>query len=286
MFLNIHFSSFAQSDSITINNISFNTEKHHYGASFFKNGELVVTTNITLTHNLRNEEDHFFVLNKCKNSSCEPLKMDRSAGDFNMSSSSFSADFKFMYVTTNLPYNGLYPNGKPKPNRLTIKRGEYIEGKGWCNFVTLPFCDKEYSYGQPSVSPDGNSLYFTASIRKSKGATDIYKVSILGNNTYGQPEQLDSNVNSYAKELFPYEGLDGYLYYSAKKKEGLGRLDIYRSKILVDGTYGPSQLLPYPINSKNDDYSIIINTDSKSGYFSSNREGGKGGTDIYSFEFN
>jgi Tol biopolymer transport system component len=159
-----------------------------------------------------------------------------------------------------------------------------MEGEGWGNFKILPFCDEAFSFGHPAISPDGKTLYFVSSLTGSKGVTDIYKVSILGNNNYGEPERLSNNVNSNAKELFPYVSFDGYLYYSAKKRDGMGRLDVYKSKILEDGTYGPSEILEAPINSKYDDYGFIINVDSKSGYFTSNRRGGKGGADVYYFE--
>lgn len=292
--ISISFNCFGQSDSIVIKNVSFNTKNDHFGVSFYKNEQLVVSSNEMKPNGKIKTHNKYplYMLYKSKMgfegeiTEYLPLEMEKNATSFNIASSNFSTKRNYIYITTNINPEGLLPNGKPKPKLLRIVRGEYSEVEGWGKFEALPFCKPEYSYGHPSVSPDGKSLYFVSSMKGSEGRTDIYKVSILGNNEYGEPVQLGSNVNSRAKELYPYEGHDGYLYYSAKKKGGLGRLDIYKSKILGDGTYGPSQLLPAPINSRFDDYGLIINIDSKTGYFSSNRKGGKGGHDVYYFQFN
>ena len=284
---------YSQNNLVVVKSLKINTKTDYFGASYFNNNQVVFTGN-SLTSNGKiktHKKAPVFDLyisdinTDGELNNVQPLEVYKSLSSFNIASSAFSPDGKYIYITTNFKPKGKQANGSPKPMKLRIDRGEYKPGKGWVNFKTLPFCNTSFSYGQPAISPDGKTLYFVSSMRGSQGSTDIYKVSILGDNSYGKPEQLGNTVNSRAKEVFPFISEDNYLYYSAKKKDGMGRLDIYRSKILNDGTYGESELLPAPINTVYDDYGLIVNSETKNGYFSSNRRGGKGGEDIYSFTF-
>lgn len=283
----------AQTSNISVKNLEINNKTDHFGASYLNKNQIVLTANATTKNGkvkkYKNVASFSLSQSEIGNEgeliNIRPLKTSASLSSFNIASSTFSPDGKYVYITTNFKPKGVLANGKPKPMKLRIERGEYKEGKGWGNFKVLPFCDKNYSFGQPTASPDGKTLYFVSSMRGSLGRTDIYKVTILENNNYTKPERLSNSVNSRAKEVFPFVSADGYLYYSARKKEGMGRLDIYKCKILPNGDFGESQLLPAPINSAYDDYGYIVNPEAKTGYFSSNRRGGKGGEDMYSFSF-
>lgn len=293
LFLNLQF-IFSQENSIEIKNLNLNDKTDHFGVSYLNNNQVVLTANSTTssgkikTYKNAPEYDLFIYDIDATGEliNMESLDTKSKISSFNIASSTFSPDGKYIYITTNFKPKGTLANGAPKPMRLRIERGEFVAGKGWTNFETLPFCDTDFSYGQPAISPDGKTLYFVSSMQGSLGSTDIYKVEILGNSTYGKPQQLSESVNSRAKEVFPFVSDDGYLYYAAKKREGFGRLDIYKSKILSDGNYGPSEILPEPINSPYDDYGFIIKSKTNSGYFSSNRRGGKGGEDVYFFNRN
>jgi len=202
---------------------------------------------------------------------------------FNSSSAGFSPDGKFMYATTNEKKRGDVYKYDDKTRNLRMERGEYVEGKGYMKFKPLPFCDERYSYAHPSVSPDGQYLYFTSNIPQAKGPTDIFRVKILGNNKYGKIENIGAHVNSPRKEMFPYITEGNVLYFSSDRAKGLGGLDIYRAEMGPDGKFGKPVLLSAPINSEADDMCFELLPDGTSGYFSSNREGGKGEDDIYYF---
>ncbi|WP_278022056.1 OmpA family protein [Flavobacterium ginsengisoli] len=96
------------------------------------------------------------------------------------------------------------------------------------------------------------------------------------------PQNLGANINTIGNEVFPFFQ-NGVLYFSSDGHYGWGDLDVYESKLLPDGTFSTPKNLGAPINSNKDDFSFIIDKTDSYGYFSSNREGGKGDDDIYSF---
>lgn len=203
---------------------------------------------------------------------------------FNSSTAAFSKDGKYMYVTTNEEKRGdVYKKGE-KTRNLRIERGEYVEGKGYKNFKVLSFCDENYSYAHPAVSPNGDYLYFTSNIPSAKGPTDIFRVKIEGDNKFGDPENLGDEINSPRRETFPTISHDNVLYFSSDRARGVGGLDIYKCIIDEDGTIGKPELMPQPINSRGDDICFELNKNGKEGYFSSNRAKGKGEDDIYYFQ--
>lgn len=187
---------------------------------------------------------------------------------------SFSPDLKYVYFTSNNYLNGELKSGNIKIFRATIGSNGH-----WKNIVTLPFNSDNYDTGHPSVSADGKKLYFISNMPGGHGDTDLYVVSI-NDEHYGTPINLGPNINSKYKEYTPY--VDGnVLYYSSNRPGGRGGLDIYMTKL--DGTLEKPINLGKPMNSRGDDISFIIDNEKQSGYFSSNRRGGKGDDDIYSF---
>ncbi|WP_452229408.1 hypothetical protein [Lacinutrix sp. MEBiC02404] len=282
----------AQNDTIKIVNLEVNDENNHFGVSYLEDNKIVFTSNLL---NKRGKQEF---LNDTPlvtlyqgeidgegeiiNVVPLPSKFNRSA--FNMSASAFyTTDKKYIAITTNVYNTTRNANLSQKASKLRIEIGEYVEGIGWTNFKVPSFCNPRSSYGHPAVSPDGKYMYFVSTMRGTLGGTDIFRVTINENNVFGKPENLGSKVNTRKKELFPFIGKDNALYFSSNRPEGKGKMDIYKSEFLEDGTFGEAQLLEEPINSKYDDYSFMLNDDLKSGYFSSARPKGKGGDDLYYF---
>jgi len=186
----------------------------------------------------------------------------------------FSPDLRDVYFTSNN-----YMDGKLKSGNLKIFKATIGRNGQWTNIVTLPFNNDNYDTAHPSLSQDGKHLYFTSNMPGGFGDTDIYVVSV-NNGHYGAPKNLGETVNSKYKEYTPF--VDGnVLYFSSNKPGGLGRFDVYMTKL--DETITEPINLKKPINSKGDDFSFIINNKTQEGYFSSNRRGGKGDDDIYAF---
>ncbi|MEZ4856154.1 MAG: OmpA family protein [Gelidibacter sp.] len=157
-----------------------------------------------------------------------------------------------------------------------------LENGSWENIVELPFNDNVYSTGHPALSPDDKKLYFVSDREGGFGQTDIYEVDILENNKYSTPKNLGPKVNTAQREMFPFVSKDSTLYFSSDGQLNLGLLDIFKSNILKDENAEPENL-GAPYNSGYDDFAFFMNDESKTGYFSSNRPGGQGNDDIYSF---
>ncbi len=180
-----------------------------------------------------------------------------------------SPDGNTMYFTrNNFMDNKEGKKGKDKTNNLKLYSATK-SGDEWNNVKELPFNSNEYSVGHPSLSPDGNTLYFTSDMPGGIGGTDIYKVSI-DNNTFGTPENLGEPINTEFDETFPFMDTDGTLYFSSNGHAGLGLFDVFR----VNSENGEVENLGEPVNSNMDDFSYYQVSDSKEGYISTNREGG------------
>ncbi|CAM1335093.1 OmpA family protein [Tenacibaculum aestuariivivum] len=201
---------------------------------------------------------------------------------FHESTPVFTKDGKTIYFTRNNASGKKAKKDKNNTSNLKIYRANFINGF-WINVRELPFNNSEYSVGHPALSPDEKTLYFVSNMPGGFGATDIYKVAILDNNSYGSPVNLGENINTSDKEMFPFITEENNLYFSSNGHLGFGLLDIFQSKIIKDSIYSKAVNIGYPFNSQKDDFSFYINNEGKKGFFSSNRKGGKGDDDIYSF---
>ena len=140
----------------------------------------------------------------------------------------------------------------------------------------------DYSCAHPSVSADGNTLYFASDMPGGQGGQDIWMCKRNGDG-WDKPVNLGIDVNTSGDELFPYIRKDGMLFFSSNGLPGFGDLDIFSAKN-IEGRWLLNRNEGLFLNSTADDFGIVFSSDS-TGYFSSNKEGGKGGDDIYSFKY-
>lgn len=192
----------------------------------------------------------------------------------------FSPDNKTMYFTRN-NYGKKLKRDKKGVNNLKIYKSEKIDGE-WTEAIELPFNNDDYSTGHPALSPDGKQLYFVSDMPGSLGETDIFVVDVLDGDTFSEPRNLGPEINTIHKEMFPFIN-NSKLYFSSDGHVGLGGLDIYEVAFDESAGFLEVRNLGRPINSNMDDFSYIVNEDTQTGYFASNRKGGKGDDDIYSF---
>jgi outer membrane protein OmpA-like peptidoglycan-associated protein len=188
---------------------------------------------------------------------------------------SFSESGNFMVYTRNA-YDEKAKDGTVNLEIYSTEKKD----SAWVNETELSFNHKEYSCGQPSLSPDGQTMYFTANFPGSYGGTDIYKSVRYSDNTWSTPENLGTTINTEGNEMFPFYHPSGILFFASDGHVGLGGLDIFLS---IEKPTGFDNILNLgaPLNSTRDDFAFILNKESKNGYISSNREGGKGDDDIY-----
>ncbi len=158
------------------------------------------------------------------------------------------------------------------------------KGNAWGQAVLLELDGFETAeIGYPALSPDDKTLYFSAEVEGGYGGQDIYMAQRIGNsNKFGKPVNLGPKVNTLGDEVFPTVRENGTLYFASDGHQGMGGLDIYKA-VKTGNEFTGVENMRYPINSSFDDFGIIFSGKEESGYFSSNRKGGKGSDDIYSF---
>ncbi|MBS9774073.1 MAG: OmpA family protein [Tenacibaculum sp.] len=201
---------------------------------------------------------------------------------YHESNAVFTKDGNTMYFTRVNSLNGRRAV-KDKKNIVNLKLYKAtLKDDKWTNITELPFNSDDYSVGHPALSPDEKTLYFTSDMPGGYGLGDIYKVDILEEG-YGTPVNLGSEINTSGKEMFPYVSNDNKLYFASDGLPGLGLMDIFESKIGLNGEFTKPENLDHPFNSERDDFCFYIDETGKQGFFSSNREKGKGDDDIYSF---
>lgn len=196
---------------------------------------------------------------------------------------SFSSDYNTIYFTRNNYLNGHVTTTKDGVNNLKIFIADF-DGKKWQNIRNLPFNSNRYSVGHPALSPDNKTLYFISDMPGGYGQTDIYRSELI-NGEWGTPVNLGATVNTSGKEMFPYVDKEGILYFSSNGRPGKGGLDIFAAKEENPDAYKVNWVAS-PVNSAYDDFGCVLNTDSVTGYFTSDRPGGKGSDDNYSFQIN
>ncbi|WP_264538183.1 OmpA family protein [Flavobacterium sp. N1736] len=212
-----------------------------------------------------------------------PVLLDTQVNSkFNESTPAFTKDGKTMYFTRNNFLDG--KRGKDDKNITLLKlyKASFVNGK-WDNIQELPFNSDAFSTAHPALSLDEKKLFFSSDMPGSLGQSDLYSVTINADGTFGKPENLGTNINTEGRETFPFISGDNELYFATDGRPGLGGLDIFVSKILDNGTFDKVQNIGEPINTKSDDFAFIIDSNTRTGYFSSNKKGGIGNDDIYKF---
>ena len=204
--------------------------------------------------------------------------------DYHEAFVSITSDGKTLYFTRdNLTRRNRLDYTKDGTTHLQIYRATLDEETNqWVDLEELPFNDEVFSTGHPALSPDDKKLYFASDREGGYGESDLYVVDIYDDGTFSEPRNLGPNVNTPGRELFPYISKDGTLFYSSDGRVNYGLLDIYKSDI-INNPNAESENIGEPFNSNFDDFAYIFDSETKQGFLSSNREGGNGSDDIYSF---
>lgn len=212
----------------------------------------------------------------------DAVKFDKTVNTkYHEASVTFSPDQNTIYFTRN-NYGKKLKRDKHGINHLKIYRSVKTE-KGWSEAEALPFTSDDYSTGHPALSPDGKQLYFVSDMPGTIGATDIFVVDVMEDGSFSDPRNLGPEINTDRKEMFPFINEDK-LYFSSDGHVGLGGLDIFEVAFNQEDGFLEVRNLGRPVNSNKDDFSFIIDEKTQKGFFASNRSGGKGDDDIYSFK--
>ncbi|WP_033957148.1 OmpA family protein [Psychroserpens jangbogonensis] len=211
---------------------------------------------------------------------------DQVNSKFHESTVSFTPDDQVMYFTRNNYYNKKYKNSEDGTNRLKMFKAT-LEDDKWTNIEPVHFNSDEYSVAHPTVNLTGTKMYFASDMTGTLGESDIFEVDINPDGTLGEPVNLGASINTEGHETFPFVNSEGDLFFSSNGFTGLGGLDVFVIREFEKRRELNQQLIleniGRPINSPMDDLGYYENVATKEGFFTSNRDGGKGDDDIYSF---
>ncbi len=275
----------------TIKNLDINTEESDFGTAFLGKDRIIFaapTDNTMIVKKTWKENNQQFldIYTGLITDDRQVIDKKNMPGDVNTkyheAGVAITKDLKTVYFTANNFYQKKYLTDSSGVNNLQIFRASLDVEGNWTMKEKLPFNNVEYSIGHPALNHDDTKLYFVSDMPGGYGETDIYIVDINEDGSFSEPRNLGDRINSEEREMFPYIGIDNILYFSSTGHDGHGKLDIFASQI-YDNTVSVPLNLEAPINSEEDDFAFIIDDEKDRGFFSSNRDEGKGDDDIYSF---
>lgn len=223
----------------------------------------------------RNEEPYLDIYTSTYNTNgtlSEPVPLSDLNTKWHDGPVSVTGDGNTMYFASESFKEGSFEKDTPGQRTGLIYLFVATKENGkWGNVKAVPFNEKKFSTGNPSVSKDGKTLYFASNRPGSVGgSTDIWKVEVKGNNTYGKPENLGAKVNTEGRENFPYITDDNRLFFASEGRKGFGGMDIF----MIDLNRGTDAMnLGLPVNSPKDDFAFSFNNTKNIGFFSSNKAG-------------
>ncbi|MDQ6890855.1 MAG: OmpA family protein, partial [Bacteroidota bacterium] len=163
----------------------------------------------------------------------------------------------------------------------------YLTKQGWSTPENLgPNVNSEFWETSPSLSPDKKDLYFSSTATGGFGGSDIWVCHRNANGKWGPAQNLGSKINTSGDEGSPFIHADNQtLYFNSNGHPGYSeKSDLFVSHKQPDGTWSTPENLGYPINTIDDEGSLIVAADGKTAYYASERSDSKGGLDIYTFE--
>lgn len=274
----------------TLRNIATNSEYSDFSPMFYNGDQLVFASAMdssfftTRRYKWNNQPYLDLYVAKVNQESQEvkdAIKFSKKINTkYHEASVTFSPDNATMYFTRN-NYGKKLKRDKNGVNNLKIYRSRKVDG-AWTDATELPFNSDDFSTGHPALSPDGKKLYFVSDRPGSLGETDIFVVDVYEDGGFSEPRNLGPEINTERKEMFPFI-TDKKLYFSSNGHIGLGGLDVYEVAYTEEEGFEQVINMGKPINSKRDDFSYIVQEETQKGFFASNRRGGKGDDDIYSF---
>lgn len=280
------------SESFAVVNMDLNTALSDFGANQYKNKLIFASSRESGRLYNWNEQPYLELYSATKQndgSYADVINFDENINTkFHESSASFLPTDDVVYFTRNNYFRKKLRRDGDGVNRLQLYRARLQNDESWAEIEPIHFNSKNHSVAHPAVNIYGTKIYFASDMDGTLGNSDLYVADIKDDGTLGEPRHLGSAVNTEGQETFPYVNSKGDLYYSSNGLTGLGGLDIYMVRDFEKKFEAHEQLIVEnvgrPINSSKDDFAYYENLGTKEGFFTSNRDGGKGDDDIYIFE--
>ena len=265
---------------------NINSEDDEYWPSITVDGKTLIFTRLVGSkavsgqrHSLAQEDFYTSQLVNNVWQPCEPLTSINTI--YNEGAQSISTDGKLLFFTACTRNDGrgscdiYFSRNKDGTWSIPQNAGEPVNSPAW--------------ESQPSISANGEILYFVSNRPGGKGGMDIWKCNLKGFSEWGMPiwgnpVNLGDSINTPGNEMSPFIHSDGKtLYFASDYWPGLGGYDIFYSRLKNDSVWSRPQNIGYPINSFKDEQGLVVDASGKNAYYSSDRPGSKG-MDIYSFE--
>jgi hypothetical protein len=163
-------------------------------------------------------------------------------------------------------------------SRLQLYWVNNVSGK-WKGEIPFEYNSDEYSVSHPALSTDGKTLYFVSDMPGGLGGKDLYKC-ILNNSGWSQPRNLGKTINTSTDETSPFIHNSNTLYFASNGHGGFGGYDVFKA-VSSNDEFKEVQNLGFPINTRFDDFGLILNKEGSHGFFASNRGNGGFNDDIF-----
>jgi outer membrane protein OmpA-like peptidoglycan-associated protein/tetratricopeptide (TPR) repeat protein len=162
----------------------------------------------------------------------------------------------------------------------------YLTKNGWGERINIgKSINTEYWESQPSLSPDKRTLYFAARDPSGFGGSDLFVTTLQPNGKWGTPRNLGAEINTSGDESCPFIHADNQtLYFTSNGHPGYGGTDLFLMRRLPEGGWSKPLNLGFPVNTIDDEGTLIIASDGKTAYYASDGTDSRGGLDLYSFE--
>ncbi|MDZ4823549.1 MAG: OmpA family protein [Flavobacteriales bacterium] len=263
---------------------AINSERDEYYPCLTADGNTMLYTRLVAdTRVQEGKQEDFFISKKVSGEWTASQSMTEVNTVQNEGAPSLSADGKTV-VFTACEWYGDYGNDRTGFGSCDLFFSQ-LSGGAWSEVKNLGSSVNSPNWeSQPSYSADGRSLYFVRG-KTGGGEQDIYFSTITPSGKWSSPVKVVGRVNTVANEESVQIHPDGRtLYFSSDGHIGMGGLDIYVSHLMPDGSWGEPKNLGYPINTYKNENSILVTTEGDIALMASDREGGLGGLDLYSFQ--
>jgi len=253
---------------------SINTKWGEYFPSLTADGETLIFTR----RDFENDEN-FYRSERINGQWSKPVPLEGVNTPYNEGAQAISPDGSWLVFT------GCNREGDGSQGACDLYWSQ-LRSTGWTKPV--PFSANVNSPqwdAQPTIGADNKTIIFTSSRPGTLGSMDLWQTTRQPDGKWGKPENLGPNINTPGKDHTPFLHPDGQtLYFSSDSLPGMGGSDIFFARREADGSWGKPQNLGYPINTKGEEGMLVVSLDGRTAYFASDRPGGKGGLDIYTFE--
>jgi outer membrane protein OmpA-like peptidoglycan-associated protein/Tol biopolymer transport system component len=241
----------------------------------------------TNEYGIKKEEEDFYIAHFEKGHWTKSKPLTELNTEGNEGAAALSADGQYVFYI-GCEELGSYPRGRDKGyGRCDIYISKKMGAKYGNSRNLMPPINTSAWESQPSFSSDGRTLYFIRAVSGPDGKTqrDIFITFIDDSSRWSEPVPLPDNINTSGQEMTVFIHPDNQtLYFASDGHPGMGGLDIFMSKRNENGSWGDPINLGYPINTSNDENSLLVSADGQSAYFASDRQDSRGGLDLYQFD--